>query len=207
VSTPLLALDLETTGLGYDDADPAKVKDDAILEVAAILVDSVTLEEIDEFGPFPISTSTPVLALMNDFVRNMHTTTGLIDRVQHPSARPLGTVDAELSKWMASHGATERVHLLGSSVSLDALFIRRHMPKTFARLHYRILDVSSFAVAMDGWDPKVAAHIQEIVGDSTHEAMADIRRSLAILRLYRQMFLSGARSGSLSLQSLAGKGL
>src|SRR5699024_678817 len=122
-------------------------------------------------------------------VRDMHTTTGLLERVASPKAIPITDVDGLLSEWMATHGALKDVHLLGSSVSLDAYFMRLHMPLTFSRLHYRIVDVSSFGVGIEQWNPDLFNRVAQEGGESTHEAMADIRRSLATLRRYREALL------------------
>src|SRR5690625_2203428 len=101
-----LWVDLETTVLGYDPADPQADTADAILEVAAIITDS-DLTEVSSFGPFPINASQSDLAVMGDFVRNMHTTTGLLGRINAGQGHRLSTVDAAMHGWMAQSGLTE----------------------------------------------------------------------------------------------------
>lgn len=179
-----LWVDLETTGLGYDPALPQEHADDVILEVAAIITGS-ELEEVSSFGPHSIAASGEQLGLMGAFVREMHTRTGLLERVMSSAACPIAQVDGAMSAWMGRHGLTERVILAGSSVKLDFEFIRRHMPLVFTRLGYRVIDVSSFKEALRDWLPGVVADVERVKA-SSHEAMNDIRWSVRELRHYRQ---------------------
>ncbi|WP_152819077.1 oligoribonuclease [Pseudactinotalea sp. HY160] len=184
-----LWVDLETTGLGYDRADPSRIVDDAILEVAAV-VTTGDLEVVGAFGPVTVRGDEGALERMVPYVRQMHTRTGLLERVRGPQARGIGDVDADLSEWMAGHGLDVGVVLAGSSVKLDFDFIRRHMPATFARLHYRVIDVSSFKEALRVWRPSLIEEMED-GWTSKHQAMDDILDSIAELRRYRGLFASG----------------
>lgn len=186
-----LWVDLETTGLGYDPADPQATTPDAILEVAAIITDS-NLDEVSTFGPFPIAATDADLALMGDYVRNMHTETGLLERINAGKGHRLGTVDSAMHGWMSHNGLVKKVNLAGSSVKLDFEFIRRHMPQVFSTLGYRVIDVSSFKEALRDWMPPVVAEI-EAAKAPAHKAMEDIRWSVRELRAYRQALGLGAR--------------
>ncbi|MGC0250441.1 oligoribonuclease [Pseudactinotalea sp. Z1748] len=179
-----LWVDLETTGLGYEMSRPQNYREDVILEVAAIITDA-HLNEISVFGPFPVRTSKADLRRMDDFVRNMHTETGLLEQVDSPAAQPLPAIDQAMATWMGDHGLDNRVTLAGSSVKFDFEFLRRHMPGVFSRLGYRVIDVSTFKEALRDWHPQVVADI-EANKASSHKAMEDIRASLHELRTYRQ---------------------
>lgn len=189
-----LWLDLETTGVGYDLTNPQTYTDDAILEVAAIITDA-DLNEVSAFGPFPIRTTSADLALMDDFVRNMHTQTGLLDRVASSAAQRLSTVDEALANWMADHGLERKAILAGSSVKMDFEFLRRHAPLTFARLGYRVIDVSSFKEALRDWMPQV---VEQVEADKvpSHKAMEDIRWSIHELRIYRKALGLGGKEAA-----------
>lgn len=179
-----LWVDVETTGLGYDPAHPQTYVDDALLEVAAIIT-TPDLVEVSSFGPVPVVAEASALAGMNDFVRAMHTGTGLLQRVASPQAHTSAQVDGLMSKWMDTNGLSEKVILAGSSVKLDFEFIRRHLPDVFSRLGYRVIDVSSFKETLRDWSPGVVdAYAQGKT--PAHEAMADIRASVAELGHYRQ---------------------
>lgn len=175
-------VDVETTGLGYDVNPPYENRDDVILELAAVITDA-DLNVIDTFGPYVIHADADKVALMDDFVTQMHTRTGLIDKVA-VAEDTVEDLDAALAEWFDSHGLTSKVILAGSSVKLDFDFIRRHLPVTFAKLHYRVIDVSTFKETLRVWAPGVVAEL-EARKDPSHEAMDDILGSIAELRFYR----------------------
>lgn len=179
-----LWVDVETTGLGYDPDQPARNRDDVILEIAAIIT-TPDLQEVSSFGPFAIAARQSDLDLMGDYVRDMHTRTGLLDRVTSSAAYSLDTVQDGMASWMQEHGLTERVILAGNSVKLDFDFLRRHMPRVFSRLGYRVIDVSSFKEALRDWAPAVVAELEGIKNPS-HKAMDDIRWSVRELDFYRR---------------------
>src|SRR5690606_40248093 len=101
-------------------------------EIAAIIT-TPDLQEVSSFGPFAIAARQSDLDLMGDYVRDMHTRTGLLDRVTSSAAYSLDTVQDGMASWMQEHGLTERVILAGNSVKLDFDFLRRHMPRVFSR--------------------------------------------------------------------------
>lgn len=70
------------------------------------------------------------------------------------------------------------VILCGNSIGQDRKFVDRYLPQFASRLHYRMLDVSSFKIVH-----------QELYGQSfkksgTHRALDDIRESIAELQFY-----------------------
>ena len=161
-------LDLEMTGL--DESV------DRILEVAVIVTDSAwqPLARYHSVVRQPADS----LAGMSAFVRQMHTTTGLLQRLE-TEGKAEATVEAELLQLVSSvYAEGEQVLLSGNSVHVDRRFIRRYWPQLDARLHYRILDVSSwkevFASLYDTWWDK----------KRRHAAMEDVEESIAELRYY-----------------------
>jgi oligoribonuclease len=60
------------------------------------------------------------------------------------------------------------------------------MPRLEAYFHYRNLDVSTVKILAQRWAPKVAEGFKK---EARHQAMDDIKESIAELRHYRrQMF-------------------
>ena len=133
----LLWLDLEMTGL--DESIHR------ILEVAVVITD-ITLRPHARYQAV-VQQPPDALTHMNDYVRQMHTKTGLLDRLA--AGKPEQTVEAELcslidSTFGAPGGRGVKVLLAGNTVHMDRRFIRRYWPEVEKRLHYRIVDVSSF---------------------------------------------------------------
>lgn len=113
-------IDLETTGL-----HPV---DDRILEFAMLLLDH-DLNTVAEFGSRVVHANEPALARMNDYVRDMHVGTGLLDAVRQ-SSLSLSDVDEEASEWLSEHGVGESGGIpLGSSCRLDLYMVELQMPR------------------------------------------------------------------------------
>jgi oligoribonuclease len=84
-----------------------------------------------------------------------------------------------LSRWSVQ-GASP---LCGNSVCQDRRFLFRLMPELERWFHYRNLDVSTLKELAARWAPEVLASFSK---ESRHEALADIRESIAELRHYRR---------------------
>lgn len=202
-TTKWLWVDVETTGLGYEPTatpkqswlrrlvsklipalarKPYANRDDQILELAAIVTDP-DLNELDVFEPVVVHASEKTLALMNDYVLNMHTTTGLLPKVRS-STTTLSDLDAALSAWLDEHEMVKGIKLSGNSVKLDFDFLRRNLPRTFGRLGYRVIDVSSFKETLREWKPEVVAEL-EAAKIPSHKAIEDIRWSVHELAFYK----------------------
>jgi oligoribonuclease len=132
---PFFWIDLEMTGL--DDAK------DVILEVAAAVtdLDFNVLEELDRVVRQPQE----ALDRMDDWCKKTHGASGLTEKVK-TIGEPLEKVEAELIALLDRHfpKKEDKVVLAGNSVGNDRRFIDRYLPAFAKRLHYRLIDVSSF---------------------------------------------------------------
>ena len=136
-SQKLLWLDLEMTGL--DESVHC------ILEVAVIVTD-MQLQPLVRYHA-TVRQPAEALAPMSDYVRQMHTKSGLLERLA--SGKAESQVEAELCALIDQHfgavgGKGVKVLLAGNTVHMDRRFIRRYWPEVERRLFYRIVDVSSF---------------------------------------------------------------
>ena len=73
--------------------------------------------------------------------------------------------------------------LAGNSIHQDRRFIRRYMPALDARLHYRMVDVSTIKELARRWYPQIIA--KQPPKNDSHRALDDIRESIDELRYYR----------------------
>lgn len=154
---------------------------DALIEVAVIVTDS-QLTVLGEGVDVIIRPPDGALATMPDVVREMHTTSGLLEEL------PTGVTMAEAERqvldyvraWVPEPG---RAPLAGNSVGTDRAFLARDMPAFEGHLHYRIVDVSSIKELARRWYPRAYFASPEKTGN--HRALGDIRDSLDELRFYR----------------------
>ena len=168
-------LDLEMTGL---DA-----QHHVILQ-AALIVTNAQLEPLEEFC-CDIWQPEEALGTMVPFVREMHQKNGLIERVR---ASKLDTRDAEQRLIERVAGwCTYPAVLAGNSIGSDRKFVDRWMPGLAGYLHYRMLDVSSLKLVARLWYGEGAVYEKPKAGQ--HDALVDIRNSIAELAHYRQTLL------------------
>jgi len=96
--------------------------------------------------------------------------------------KPIGEVERELMNLVERHFPNEPAVLAGNSIYNDRLFIKSWMPALDLKLHYRMLDVSSFKIVMQGKYGRVFEK------DNNHRAFDDIQASIAELQDYLAWF-------------------
>ena len=158
---------------------------DALIEVAAVVTDS-ELNVLGDGVDIVISPPEAALEQMNDFVRDMHTTSGLLDDL--PAGATLAEAEATvleyIRSWVTDAG---KAPLAGNSIGTDKAFLERDMPELIGHLHYRVVDVSSIKELARRWYPRVYYASPEKNGG--HRALADILESIDELRYYRAALL------------------
>lgn len=170
IPTKLLWVDLEMTGLDSNE--------DVILEVAAEITD------------FEFKT------LASYEARIQHRRDVVINRMQkniwwkdYPSNRdefvqklddgkPLHQVEQELIELIREQFGADPAILAGNSIHNDRNFIKRWWPELDLKLHYRMLDVSSLKIFMQG---KYGVEFEK---KEIHRAFDDIQASIAELQYY-----------------------
>jgi len=175
----LIWIDCEMTGLSLEK--------DVLVEIAVLVTDS-DLKVIGEGVDVVIKASAEQLAGMNEFVTQMHTTSGLITEI--PNGISVQEAEAKVIAYLES-AATQpgKSPLAGNSVSVDRSFIARDMPLLNDYLHYRTVDVSSIKELTRRWFPK--AYFAAPAKTGNHRALGDIQDSIAELAYYRQaVFIS-----------------
>ena len=169
----LVWIDCEMTGLS--------ITADALVEIAALVTD-FDLNVLGEGIDLIIKPPAEALEQMVPFVRDMHTSSGLLDELD--SGTTLADAEEQVLAYVREHCADgSRPPLAGNSVGTDRLFLARDMHALDEFLHYRIVDVSSIKELARHWYPR--AYFAAPAKRGNHRALADIRESIEELRYYR----------------------
>ncbi|TPG19860.1 oligoribonuclease [Pedococcus bigeumensis] len=155
---------------------------DALIEVAALVTD-FELNQLGDGVDVVIKPPGEALVQMDDFVRNMHTTSGLLEELDGGTTMDDAQqqVLAYIREWVPE---PRKAPLGGNTVGTDRNFLARDMAELEAHLHYRIIDVSSIKELSRRWYPR--AYFGSPKKSGGHRALADIRESIAELRYYRE---------------------
>lgn len=173
----LVWLDLEMTGLD--------VNQDVILQ-AAVIVTNGNLDVLEEYA-CDVWQPEAELGRMTPFVREMHTKTGLLERVRASNV-DLAEAEKRLLERVAGwcpYPAT----LCGNTIWQDRKFVDKYMPGLARYLHYRLLDVSTLKILAGRYYGEGALFQKPKAGE--HDALVDIRNSIAELAHYRKTILKG----------------
>ena len=154
---------------------------DALIEVAALVTD-FDLNVLGDGVDLIIKPPAEALDQMNDFVREMHESSGLLRELDFGIS--LGEAEERVLAYVREHCPDgSRPPLAGNTVATDRSFLARDMPSLEAFLHYRIVDVSSIKELSRRWYPR--AYFAAPAKNGNHRALADIQESIEELRYYR----------------------
>lgn len=162
----LLWLDLEMTGLD--------VEKEVIIEVGAIVTD-LFFNELESYHSI-VNQDKRFIDSMDEWNKKTHSESGLIEKI--PSGRKPHEVELDLINIVSKHFGAERAVLAGNSIAQDRLFIDKYFKNLSAKLHYRMLDVTSWKILMK---ERFAVVFDK---KNKHRADDDIRESIAELAHY-----------------------
>ncbi len=169
----LVWIDCEMTGLDLGA--------DALIEVAALVTD-FELNVLGEGIDVIVKPPQEALDQMDDFVRNMHVSSGLLDELE--SGLTLADAEQQVLAYIKEQCPSgSRPPLAGNTVATDRSFLARDMTELESFLHYRIVDVSSIKELSRRWYPR--AYFSAPAKSGNHRALADIQESIEELRYYR----------------------
>ena len=167
----LVWIDLEMTGL-----DPECC---VIVEAAMILTDR-ELNPVGDSLNLAIWQPDSVLETMEPFVRDMHTQSGLLERIRKSDLSVAGA-ESQMMELVTKHCGYRTAPLCGNTIGQDRRFLVKYMPHFEGFLHYRNIDVSTVKELGLWWHKE--KYIKPSAGKLT--AMHDIQQSIEELKYFR----------------------
>lgn len=169
----LVWIDCEMTGLD--------LVNDALIEVAALVTDN-ELNVLGEGVDVIIRPSDESIETMGDFVRQMHTDSGLLAELTKGTTMELA--EQTVLDYVRTHvPEASKAPLAGNTIGTDRAFLARDMAALESHVHYRNVDVSSIKELARRWFPR--AYFNSPAKSGNHRALADIQESIEELRYYR----------------------
>jgi len=160
-----------------------EVEKHVIVEIACIVTDS-ELVTLDDGVDVVIHASADELAHMDDFVRKMHTKSGLVPLIEASPVTVPAAQERVLEYVRSYVPEPNSAPLCGNSIGVDRRFLDQYMRELDGYLHYRSIDVSSLKELCRRWYP--AIYRKRPGKAEHHRALDDIRESIEELRFYRE---------------------
>jgi oligoribonuclease len=169
----LVWIDCEMTGLDLEI--------DELVEVAVVITD-YDLVPVDPGFSIVIKPDQAAFDHMGDFVREMHTSSGLLEEI--PFGKSLAEAEYEVLEYILKFvPGTQSAPLAGNTIGTDRMFLAKYMPRVDTHLHYRSVDVSSIKELARHWFPRI--YFSAPPKNGGHRALADILESIRELEYYR----------------------
>lgn len=182
-------IDCEMTGLD--------IEKDALIEIAVLVTDGA-LNVLGDGVDLIIKPPQAALDQMPEIVRQMHTSSGLLDELENGIT--LEEAETLIMEYIRAFVPDARkAPIAGNSIGTDRAFIARDLKALEMHLHYRVIDVSSIKELVRRWYPRVYFAAPKKLGN--HRALGDIKDSLIELAYYRRAIfipLPGPDSATLS---------
>ncbi len=148
---------------------------DRIVEVAIEITD-FNFKTIASFEAV-INHPDSVVNAMNPWAASQHNASGLTAKIRNSKISEQEAIK-DIVELIKENFGEEPAILAGNSIWNDRNFIRQWWPEVDSLLHYRMLDVSSLKILMQG---KYGYVFEK---DSSHRAFDDIQASIAELQDY-----------------------
>jgi oligoribonuclease len=175
----LVWIDCEMTGLD--------LQIDELVEVAVVITD-YDLVPVDPGLSIVIKPDQTAWDHMGEFVRGMHTESGLITEI--PNGKSLAEAEYEVLEYILKYvPAAQSAPLAGNTIGTDRMFLAKYMPRVDSHLHYRSVDVSSLKELTRHWFPRI--YFSAPPKNGGHRALADILESIRELEYYRGIAFVG----------------
>ncbi len=164
--TKLFWIDMEMSGLDVDK--------EVIIEVGVVITD-LKMTVLDTYQCV-VKQPQKYIDGMDHWNQKHHRDSGLTALI--PSGRSPDVVERDLLDLLDIHFESEKAVLCGNSIMQDRLFINKYFRKFAERLHYRMLDVTSWKIVFQTFFNK------SYKKQGSHRAIDDIRESIAEFQFY-----------------------
>lgn len=186
-----LFVDVETTGLNY--TPEGEINKNQMLQIAYKLYDNIIETELASDN-FLVDFSKEELeyhvSRMNDYVKNMHTETGLIKKLQERKVTvPVTEIDNHIDSILNKY-PDYKIIIAGNNVAFDKEVVRRYLPKTFKHLHYGLLDVTSVRRVFATLNSDFGLQVQS-EKYSNHDALVDIEECVKEYKVFQKVMQTG----------------
>ena len=185
--TLYLFIDVETTGLNFEEGN-SKPRKNRMLQLAYKLYDEQIQKEYSSGNFFVKYTDAELEQIhyeMDEYVLNMHTSTGLLNKLKSDQTTSLKDIDNHLSNLLDQYPG-HKYSLAGNNAQFDYEVVRHHLPKTASKLHHSLFDVSSirriFSTIGSDFGEKTKAQKA-----SNHDALVDIEECVKELKIYQKI--------------------
>lgn len=168
----LIWVDLEMTGL--------EPEVDRIIEIATLVTDQ-DLNIIAQGPVLAIYQTDEVLAGMDDWNQKHHGESGLIDRIKASKHSEQDAIDQTI-EFLSHYVPKGASPMCGNSIGQDRRFLNKYMLELEDYFHYRNVDVSTIKELVRRWSPET---MNGFTKKNTHQALEDIKESIAELQYYR----------------------
>ena len=173
---------------------------DELVEVAVVITD-YDLVAVHPGFSVVIKPDQSAFDNMNDFVTEMHRSSGLLDEI--PNGLSLADAEFAVNEYILKYVPTPKAApLAGNTIGTDRMFLAKYMPRVDSHLHYRSIDVSSIKELARHWFPRV--YFNAPAKDGGHRALADILESIRELEYYRKaVFVADPGPSTEQLQEIS----
>ncbi|WP_296049501.1 oligoribonuclease [uncultured Alteromonas sp.] len=173
----LVWIDMEMTGL-----DPETCK---VLEIATIVTDA-QLNVLAEGPVIAVHQPDEILDGMDEWCTRVHGESGLTQRCRD-SQLDEDAASQQTIAFLAQYVDAGKSPLCGNTIGQDRRFMVKYMPELEAYFHYRNVDVSTIKELVRRWKPEA---LDGFTKQGTHQALDDIRESIAEMQFYREKVFS-----------------
>lgn len=174
----IIFLDLETTGLNPS----GNLTTAAVLELAMVAVEVPRFRELEHYTtPIARAPGIPLQAGCDDYVRKMHTESGLFADIE---ARGIQRGDAEKAAvaFYNRHCSGYRVALAGSNPDFDRRWLEVWMPELARKFLHRNFDVNSFFLLKEYLVGREKSGTKHRALDDCRQAIAGVHQHFDLMR-------------------------